>query len=1218
MVAGSREKLLRWILKIAIAYYGAIRIYRKLPSARLAALRETAFVYIGKRIGPLVNHDAVCKVENDPHNEDVGLAKHLSMVARLASQDVHYLCIPVSRLARWYLARMIKKIRSGVTSTNPWWLRIGATDVRGDQRARRLVSRIISEATHAHNVEDTPVGPAPDGPHVHSGFRKLAQSFRVPGASQSDINNTQSNHQVAGASRNVGVGKTRRYLENNAFKTHDLSKSSAARDELASGIRDVNDVKDLLHIGPSDEYETGAVLTLVDDDMYRDSLALIAGANALIVTPSYNKCAGVGTDSTWWYTTDTKGNVSVVERVASVNGAVYSNQRPWNYAENDFVYITHASGDAFTTYNVVIKHQPGTHHMWVWLARNTTTWISKDVCDLMKTLVGDTGLNAVELRKAANVICITPADALAKLPKATGEQKERKAEIARLFGGPNPRNFIVGLFGTGSDPIFSIKYADSEGPNSSVEITENEYREFCHMGNSGKSKGFGVSEIKRTMLYMGNWRKGSVEPIIAGYFLIPIDYRPRPNIMYVRQDGSVDDDTDGRETAVWAAPNPTNTAPGVADTTSEQAHIAYKEKRLEEFANKIEPSEDFKHLTDMLLMKFISLISKETGVALKSKALPSAKIIHETRTGAAQAARLERWLHNNAKETVPRSNLKSETAAKASVAPRCITQYPEGLSIQTGRLGLLIKEILSGCSFYMPGKTPTEIARAIRSLTEFSLWKDELGGAFGLGVTGLHDTDYTKMDETISEFIYGWFKRFVLAFVSDGDMEEVKQILDDNVNFKSQLFNIMIKTGYKNNSGSGVTTALNTFLCAFLDFLANTLAIVRHATSVCHKDKAPNGFQLNHITRSTVRKHLEKYQKDLPLQWMCSRIYGCDHLEIQRQMEAGKALCSILDMYTIPYFAIGLKFGDDGVGAHLPYITDGQWSDCSQYVTQTIGMILKATFTSPESGTFFLGRRYPAPTKTLASYADVIKAIAKLSVARNSDVSKYTLKLRGYWTTDSRTPGIREYLIAVSNIYGIKLAAYEATDSVDEDGSPVLSDEMFNLLVNDKDMFYRVIDGPYEVDDSDVPVMLASISHELGFSNCAELEEWLQGMAACNTWDQLDEYLLPGEPYNPDNEPHGTRRTSGVIKTLLEAATNEATSTSPCDEPEQTSDELITSAALALQYLLRERNACMEDYYNNRASQTPVDHDASVDHVGANRLIAEPGTSADHANTVHA
>jgi hypothetical protein len=172
---------------------------------------------------------------------------------------------------------------------------------------------------------------------------------------------------------------------------------------------------------------------------------------------------------------------------------------------------------------------------------------------------------------------------------------------------------------------------------------------------------------------------------------------------------------------------------------------------------------------------------------------------------------------------------------------------------------------------------------------------------------------------------------------------------------------------------------------------------------------------------------------------------------------------------------------------------------------------------------------------TLASYADVLKACRKISVARCVDIEKYKLKLHGYWTTDSHTPGIREYLMAVARIYDVDLHKYEGVVETDEEGRLVLSREMAHLLANDKDMFYRVAGGPYCVEDEDVPTMLEAIAPQLNFASSTELETWLEELSQCKTWDELDELQIPGTDYDPDDEPECTVRMSGPAANLLAA-----------------------------------------------------------------------------------
>jgi len=277
----------------------------------------------------------------------------------------------------------------------------------------------------------------------------------------------------------------------------------------------------------------------------------------------------------------------------------------------------------------------------------------------------------------------------------------------------------------------------------------------------------------------------------------------------------------------------------------------------------------------------------------------------------------------------------------------------------------------------------------------------------------------------------------------------------------------------------------------------------------------------------------------------------------------------IVDIYSIPYSVIGPKFGDDGVGPHLPGVSDDDWNASAIFFTEAIGMKLKVTFSRPEDGAFFLGRYYPKPLESLASYADVVKALCKISVAGNLNVEKYKLKLLGYWTSDFRTPGIREYLVAVARIYNVDLRCYEGIVEVDDDGTPMLSKEMAHLLATDKDMFYRVAGGPYCVTDEDVPMMLEAIANQVNFT-ASELESWLKSLEQCTTWEELDSFQLPGMDYDPDAEPEGTTRMAGPVANLLSASLSGSHVTL------LSRDGVAAAAELALQELLYAEEAVMK------------------------------------------
>lgn len=1043
----------------------------------------------------------------------------LRTIAKVASRDIRVLGFDVSAWAVGYLQRELIKIRdSAVQASTSWWMTDRSTAITGEERAHRIASEIIRSESVSHAFDSTARKKVPKHQKQddHSIFRQLAYGFVPPEASPQVIANVQSDHPIAGASRKVGVTAMRDCLHNAGFRDFDPSKSGAARDAKAIGRRELHGIKDLQHADPGGTFEPGMVYTFVDQDMYINDFAPYAGENIVIVTPEYNKLAGVGTNSVWYYTVNADQQVVVTERVSRINGATYHNQRPWNYAGNDFIFIDHLGKNTFTTYNVITQYQKGSHHKWVWLARNTTTSLSKSVCDMMMNVTQGSPFDGVPLKKADNVTVVQ--------------------------GDTNLKQdtYLQGVFGEAANPTFSIKNAYDVGPDSSIELTENQYKVFNLMGKN-RPKGYGVSEVKRTMQMHTIWRAGGIEPLLVSFFGIPIEYRPRPNIMYTRQDGSLDDDIAEVGAAIDAAPNAFGGGPGVADTKSDAAYEAYEKKRLKKYSNKINPPEDFKDVLGMLLNRFIDQVSGESGISLGSVTLCAPQVIYDRRTQALQAARLQRHVELDARPALPKTSLKNEVGPKASAAPRGTTQLSEEMAIQTGRVGLLIKEVLKHCGFFMPGASPHDIAIAIRNLTQVAAEasnEDE-----NCLVSGVHDTDYTKMDETISEYIYtSLFSKFVLAFVHPSDYEEVKKILKDNVDIMTMLNGKLVGTGHKNNSGSGVTTELNTLVAAFIEYVTTCFAITKHTHRLRHKKE----MDLGTVKKSTIRTALTRYSESMDL----SHIYWGDFMFKNNTP----------DIWSIPYAVIGPKFGDDGVGAHLPKISDADWKESATFITETIGMILKVSFARPENGTFFLGRYYPKPLESLASYADVGKACRKISVARNGDREKYKLKLHGYWTTDSKTPGIREYLIAVARMYNVDLHTYEGIVQVDDEGRPVLSEEMAHLLASDRDMFYRVAGGPYCVEDEDIPMMIEAIATQINFESSSECEAWLESLAKCTTWEELDSFQIPGGDYDPDDEPEHTVRMSGPAASLLATTSAQSSTMADCSL-----DDLVAAADIALE-----------------------------------------------------
>lgn len=134
---------------------------------------------------------------------------------------------------------------------------------------------------------------------------------------------------------------------------------------------------------------------------------------------------------------------------------------------------------------------------------------------------------------------------------------------------------------------------------------------------------------------------------------------------------------------------------------------------------------------------------------------------------------------------------------------------------------------------------------------------------------------------------------------------------------------------------------------------------------------------------------------------------------------------------------------------------------------------------------------------------------------------------------------------------------------------------MAHLLATDRDMFYRVAGGPYDVVEDDVPMMLEAIAPQVNFGSSAELETWLGLLSKCTTWEDLDDLQLPGVDFDPAEEPEGTMRVSGSVASLL----SDQSQISPCD--------LTMSAELALDQLAEYWDACQSQLSEEAGTKTP-------------------------------
>jgi len=1091
----------------------------------------------------------------------------LTLLTKWGSRDVEILGIPVSAFVRQHILHVIRRFKCRDNDygllLDTWFLKQGLRHPSDGERGRRLVSATIRHRSTlrdkiAHDVdyylrEDQAnpdwlvmiYGETGSGKtaltredlsslsehgialqKTSKQWTHVASSFRVPKYSEDDIKGRGGTHPKAAFTRHSVVTAARKHIKLHGLQQWDPSVGETPRDRGAGGTRIVHWAKDLEHADPNTPLREWDVVTLIDCDYYIDDFSQYEGHKILVITNQYTKLAGGGNDSNYWFhISPNRGDVVVCERVAGAQGTTYDEQRPWDWFANEIVYIEDINKTRFTIYKIITQVQPGTHRLIVWLCPLVTTFIRKAVVDAMMVEAFGHPLEAAPLRKIDNVVIV----------KAPGHDTV----------------FLLGRFGTSGKPYFSIKRNMDTDVDCSMETSEFGFHLFHLMGRL-KMKGYGVNELERAnrKLEQARERPKAVEPLIADFFRIDYDFRPMPNLMYVRLPGSEDDDDEceknpkitellpaGQEPkAVRGMPNIAGGYPGVVDSTSREAYASYEELRLKAFRNDITPPEKFLAVADKLLNVFIDLVARDSGVDHNSLGLCGAEYIYEIRTQRLQAMRLAHHKNLMATETLAKTFLKNEVTDKCGKAPRGITQLSEGQAIETGRLSMLLKYLLKRTAWYMPGQNPQGIGEAIKKLAGLSVPASTFDGE----CMGMHDTDYSKMDETISYTIYQWFVKFTLAFIHPSDKEEAAKILKDNANMSAFIGNKIARLGWKNVSGSGYTTELNTFVSAFVEFTITNYAIARtyllEDRATVFGAKTPGEQASGLFDASTPMGDYTIGLIKKGLKWHVAKHWDNGNAE-DWMIDADT---NAVRPWAVAYSVIGPKFGDDGIGAALKRVSDRTWAEAAEHVTSTIGMILKVTFSRPEDGTFFLGRWYPVPLESATSYADVVKALRKLHIASSTDAEKYKAKLCGYWVTDSQTPVLREYLLLASKFipdFDIEAYRHKTGIETDESGNWLLSADMVKLLNNDRDSFYRIAGGPYEFDEEHLRDVKAKIAEQTGFDVVSDFETWLDGLAACQTVEELDRYNLPEgvTEYDPDNEPDHALRVEGPTDFLLPA-----------------------------------------------------------------------------------
>lgn len=265
--------------------------------------------------------------------------------------------------------------------------------------------------------------------------------------------------------------------------------------------------------------------------------------------------------------------------------------------------------------------------------------------------------------------------------------------------------------------------------------------------------------------------------------------------------------------------------------------------RVENIRNNKEPNNYMRKLADEFIRSF------PNGVAYP---LSESEVIEE-QTKPLQKVRSEQNKHWLRDSFVVKAFMKKESYPKAT-DPRNISTCPPAHTIKLSRYTYAIKEVLKQYPWFIPAHTPTQIVEKLR---EFVTDSDEV-----------LETDYSRLDGTISEFLRMIERGVYLRICNANDRPFLSQLLEDEYNCKAwTATGVKYDPGFSRLSGSPLTTDGNTLITAFVVYAAARRQNYLRAFNI---NRIPTmAYGDDGITKCISAKNLELTAKQLGLTLKC-------------------------------------------------------------------------------------------------------------------------------------------------------------------------------------------------------------------------------------------------------------------------------------------------------------------------------------------------------------
>jgi hypothetical protein len=745
-----------------------------------------------------------------------------------------------------------------------------------------------------------------------------------------------------------------------------------------------------------------------------------------------------------------------------------------------------------------------------------------------------------------------------------------------MFSEPEPCRNVAVVNGESRHPILIMntvkgherivytRYQKETSPRGTATVLPPVLRHLEHLhSNGGRNVGLSSREhLQRLQASMGEILPGGkVDPIDYTSLLeilrvvgVPENLPPavyyntedRPNAVYFEPEEYMKDNPGESAPTENRAATAVQQVPNIVDGGSTYGTLAADEAALKKAAdahlgegNTKERGPHLQRLCKFATKYFLEGLAEHSGVEPGSLEVVTRDSVLEKRTRATQ--RNNEVTHGfgpGGAEELGHGFCKKGEHVKVKEAPRMVNGMEQGLSIDSGRLGKTLDILLKrdggahGVDWYCPGMTPTELSDALRDQYTHSGWvRSQFKGG------RIPQVDYTAADDSHTKDSYQLMEDIIRCFFSadfcaDLGMSHVEwgvKTLKACFNIRLQVGPRVKNTKWKNPSGTGITTHLNSIVFAFRSYLTAVIALFFQQMTgddgliqglPVDKDGKSDpvaGGEADCITRGVWHEQVRILQDSGIIAKAYPYYDSADWSFYKAGSRTKLGVCEVRSLKSTPktsvmrllFDAIGLKLGDDGVECNLPGVSDESWTAAYKYLDAADGFKRTVTFSDPNLSeeVEFLSRIYPNLNETGASYAKLERAAQKLAVSTNADKDKYRNKLVGYMVTDRFTPIIGAFITAIWAFKEMgELPAFlpELNSSSDDFSVP----EAFMSRIEDRELAWKMSAGPYPVGDGDLDHMYECAAKAYGYTS-EELREFDNSLRRQTTWEGIKGHTLP-------------------------------------------------------------------------------------------------------------